>query len=114
METRTVTLIIYHFYHLKLILDQWADITQRFCTAAEAEIYFDNLKNGGNYLKPNRNCNSSHWVTGCEPGWACSTNNEEPVDPRDSRYIPERGFNCDACCEGFFCPYGITCMIRKS
>ncbi|KAL8538643.1 hypothetical protein ACS0TY_000604 [Phlomoides rotata] len=96
---------------LTACLARTGDITQRFCTAAEAEIYFDNLKNGGNYLKPNRNCNASHWATGCEPGWACSTNNEEPVDPRDSRYIPERGSHCDACCEGFFCPYGITCMI---
>lgn len=91
-----------------------ADATTRFCTAAEAEIYFVNLKNGGNSLKLNRNCNSSHWAEGCEPGWACSLDNEDHVDLENSRDIPARGSNCAACCEGFFCPQGLTCMMRKS
>ncbi|KAG8380526.1 hypothetical protein BUALT_Bualt06G0024800 [Buddleja alternifolia] len=87
------------------------DVSRRLCTAAEVEIYFSNLRNGGNSLRPNRNCNTSYWVLGCEPGWACSTDNEEPVDLQNSREIPARGSTCDSCCEGFFCPYGITCMI---
>ncbi|KAL7109749.1 hypothetical protein ACP275_06G195100 [Erythranthe tilingii] len=87
------------------------DVTQRLCTAAEVAIYLDNLQRGGGYLKPNRNCNSSGWVSGCEPGWACRTDTEEPVDLKNSHYIPPRGSNCASCCEGFFCPYGITCMI---
>lgn len=90
-----------------------ADVTQRLCTAAEVAIYFENLQ-GGNYLKPNRNCNTSHWSSGCEPGWACRSDGEEPVDLKNSEYVPARGLNCGSCCEGFFCPHGITCTIRKS
>ncbi|KAI3458951.1 hypothetical protein Pfo_015614 [Paulownia fortunei] len=96
---------------LTACLARTGDVTRRLCTAAEVAVYFDNLKNGGNYLKPNRNCNSSYWVPGCEPGWACSTDTEEPVDLKNSHDIPARGSDCDSCCEGFFCPYGITCMI---
>ncbi|KAH6838256.1 P-loop containing nucleoside triphosphate hydrolases superfamily protein [Perilla frutescens var. hirtella] len=87
------------------------DATRRVCTAAEAEVYFGNLKIGGNYQKPNRNCNSSHWPEGCEPGWACSLDNDDPVDLQNSRDIPARGSDCDTCCDGFFCPQGLTCMI---
>ncbi|XP_041998927.1 ABC transporter G family member 24-like [Salvia splendens] len=87
------------------------DATRRFCTAAEAEIYFSNLKSGGDSLKLNRNCNSSHWVAGCEPGWACGLDNDDPVDLKNSRDIPPRGSDCDTCCEGFFCPQGLTCML---
>ena len=90
------------------------DATRRFCTAAEAEIYFSNLKSGGDSLKLNRNCNSSHWVAGCEPGWACGLDNDDPVDLKNSRDIPPRGSDCDTCCEGFFCPQGLTCMMRES
>lgn len=90
------------------------DATRRLCTAAEAEVYFSNLKNGGNYLKPNRNCNSSQWAEGCEPGWACALDTDDPVDLKNSRDIPARRSGCDTCCEGFFCPQGLTCMIRKS
>ncbi|XP_011077275.1 ABC transporter G family member 24 [Sesamum indicum] len=94
---------------LTACLSKTGDVTRRLCTAAEVEVYFDSLNNGG--LKPNRNCNSSYWVPGCEPGWACSADTEEPVDLKNSQEIPARGSDCQSCCEGFFCPYGITCMI---
>ncbi|CAA2997206.1 ABC transporter G family member 24-like [Olea europaea subsp. europaea] len=85
------------------------DITTRFCTIAEIKFYFSNLISGGSHLKPNRNCNLSYWLSGCEPGWACST--EDLVDLKNSHEIPRRASDCQSCCEGFFCPRGITCMI---
>ncbi|KAL2525868.1 ABC transporter G family member 24 [Abeliophyllum distichum] len=87
------------------------DITKRFCTAAEIKFYFSNLMSSGNNMKPNKNCNLNSWLSGCEPGWACSTDSEEPVDLKNSQEIPGRGSDCQSCCEGFFCPRGITCMI---
>jgi len=92
------------------------DITQRLCTVAEVKAYFSSITEkvgSARYMKPNRNCNLTSWVSGCEPGWACSTGLDQQVDLRDSQDIPARTSNCQACCEGFFCPHGITCMIRK-
>ncbi|KZV51544.1 ABC transporter G family member 24-like [Dorcoceras hygrometricum] len=87
------------------------DASRRLCTAAEVEIYFNNLLNGMNRARPNRNCNSTYWVAGCEPGWACMTDTEEQVDLRNSQEVRARVTDCQSCCEGFFCPSGITCMI---
>ncbi|XP_061366128.1 ABC transporter G family member 24-like [Gastrolobium bilobum] len=90
------------------------DITPRLCTAAEIQFYLNSLferPTSANYLKPNKNCNLSSWVSGCEPGWACSVPSSQQVDLRNSQEIPARTTNCQACCEGFFCPHGITCMI---
>ncbi|XP_052309368.1 ABC transporter G family member 28 isoform X2 [Populus trichocarpa] len=91
------------------------DITARICTAAEIKFYFNSFFEKGtkkaNYLKPNKNCNLSSWVSGCEPGWACGVGQGQKVDLRDSKDIPDRTTNCATCCEGFFCPHGITCMI---
>ncbi|CAN1238106.1 ABC transporter G family member 24 [Linum grandiflorum] len=70
-------------------------------------------KEGANYLRPNLNCNLTSWVDGCEPGWACSVAGTQPVDLQNSHVIPPRTTNCKTCCEGFFCPHGLTCMIRK-
>ncbi|KAK4385963.1 ABC transporter G family member 24, partial [Sesamum angolense] len=64
------------------------------------------------FLKPNRNCNITKWLSGCEPGWACSAGLTHPVDFTDSHEIPARTSDCQPCCEGFFCPQGLTCMIR--
>lgn len=92
------------------------DITQRLCTAAEIKFYLNSLlerSTSANYLKPNKNCNLTSWVSGCEPGWACSVQSSQKVDLTNSKEIPARTSNCQACCEGFFCPHGITCMIRK-
>ncbi|KAG6513743.1 hypothetical protein ZIOFF_024079 [Zingiber officinale] len=91
------------------------DVTGRLCTAAEVRLYFDSfVESGGstNYMKPNKNCNSSSWVSGCEPGWASSVPDNENVDLRDSERLPSRNLNSKPCCAGFYCPYGITCMIR--
>lgn len=97
------------------ILKTKGDISRRLCSAADVKFYFSNFfdkKSGNaNYLKPNKNCNLTSWESGCEPGWACSTNQE--VDLKDSQNMPGRTRDCQACCEGFFCPRGITCMIRK-
>lgn len=90
------------------------DISRRLCTVAEARFYFKSLfggAKGANYLRPNRNCNLSSWLSGCEPGWACSIGPNEEVDLSNSKEIPARTLDCKTCCEGFFCPHGLTCMI---
>lgn len=91
------------------------DIARRICTVAELKFYFNYLFEAplsSNYLKPNRNCNLTTWIPGCEPGWACSIGNQQ-VDLKEATNMPQRTVSCDTCCEGFFCPYGLTCMIRK-
>ncbi|KAH9542765.1 hypothetical protein CY35_13G024500 [Sphagnum magellanicum] len=54
------------------------------------------------------NCNSSTWGQGCEPGWAASTLGTFNVT---SDYIPARATEPLPCCDGFFCPRGLSCMI---
>lgn len=87
------------------------DITRRLCTAAEMKFYFNSFFEGTNPLKPNKNCNLTAWIPGCEPGWACSSGSNQEVDLKNSRDIPARTLECQPCCEGFFCPRGLTCMI---
>ncbi|KAK9290111.1 hypothetical protein L1049_008275 [Liquidambar formosana] len=91
------------------------DITQRLCTAAEMKLYFNSFFGTGptntNYLRPNKNCNLTSWVSGCEPGWGCRVNLNQKVDLKNSKDMPARTRDCLPCCEGFFCPQGITCMI---
>ncbi|KAK1275523.1 ABC transporter G family member 28 [Acorus gramineus] len=91
------------------------DLMQRLCTAADIKFYFKSFyENGGkgtNYLKPNKNCNLTSWVSGCEPGWACSVGPNKKVDLRGAKDMPARTLDCSPCCEGFFCPHGLTCMI---
>nr|GMC86350.1 putative white-brown complex homolog protein 30 [Ipomoea batatas] len=91
------------------------DLRQRLCTAAEIKFYFtaflDTKSADVQYLKPNPNCNLTSWVPGCEPGWACSIPKGEKVDLRNSKVIPDRTLDSQPCCEGFFCPKGLTCMI---
>lgn len=100
------------------VVDETGDMPQRLCTAADLRFYFTNFIASANspttFLRPNRNCNVSSWVSGCEPGWACSADLNEPLDYKESREIPARTSDCQPCCEGFFCPQGLTCMIRKS
>lgn len=95
-------------------MEKQKDASKRVCTAAEVKFYFTNFfQSGGSkadYLKPNKNCNLSSWNDGCEPGWACSAGDQK-VDMKDQNYIPTRTKTCKPCCEGFFCPKGITCMI---
>ncbi|RZC70461.1 hypothetical protein C5167_033599 [Papaver somniferum] len=86
------------------------DITQRLCTAAEIKFYFRRYL-ATNYLRPNENCNLTTWNPGSEPGWACRVDFDQLVDLKNSRDMPTRASNCNTCCEGFFCPQGLTCMI---
>ncbi|GJV31494.1 ABC transporter G family member 24 [Tanacetum coccineum] len=60
------------------------DVPQRLCNSAELKFYFG--------------------------GWACATKSTENPDMRDQN-IPARTRDCQPCCEGFFCPSGLTCMI---
>ncbi|KZV39914.1 ABC transporter G family member 28 [Dorcoceras hygrometricum] len=96
------------------------DVMPRLCTAAEVKFYGASLMQiaeesseakSSNYLKPNKNCNLSSWVSGCEPGWACSVGKDKQIDLKNSKDIPYRVLDCRPCCEGFFCPHGLTCMI---
>ncbi|XP_022152877.1 ABC transporter G family member 28 isoform X2 [Momordica charantia] len=93
------------------------DLLTRLCTAAEVKFFLDSYFSSGasskrtNYLKPNKNCNLSSWVSGCEPGWSCSSGKGQKVEFNNSKVIPQRIKRCLPCCEGFFCPHGITCMI---
>ncbi|XP_019152194.1 PREDICTED: putative white-brown complex homolog protein 30 [Ipomoea nil] len=91
------------------------DLRQRLCNAAEIKFYFtsflDTKSADVQYLKPNSNCNLTSWVPGCEPGWSCSIPLGVKVDLRNSKDIPDRTLDSQPCCEGFFCPKGLTCMI---
>ncbi|KAM7526196.1 hypothetical protein LguiA_016098 [Lonicera macranthoides] len=94
------------------------DLTQRLCTAAEMKFYFssflevvDTDSSKPHVLKPNKNCNLSSWVDGCEPGWSCSVSENQKVDLKNAKDTPDRTRDSQPCCAGFFCPQGLTCMI---
>ncbi|CAD6261318.1 unnamed protein product [Miscanthus lutarioriparius] len=91
------------------------DLPQRLCTPDEVKFYFSSLydRDGDKNinLKTNINCNISYWEKGCDAGWACATNPVQDPRNRGSNGIPLRTSNCQACCEGFFCPRGLTCML---
>ncbi|CAI0471435.1 unnamed protein product, partial [Linum tenue] len=90
------------------------DLGHRLCTAAEIKVYFSNffdkVDKDVHHVGPNQNCNLSYWSPGCEPGWACSTGTSQKVDIKTT-IMPSRNKDCEPCCEGFFCPRGLTCMI---
>lgn len=120
LETRLYSLYYLSLAHFLMTdLISTGDISSRICTAAEIKYYFQSFTNIGTpqhstYLKPNLNCNLTYWGAGCEPGWGCSLNLNlnQKVDLKAVR-IPARTSDCQPCCEGFFCPEGITCMMRK-
>ncbi|KAK4753774.1 hypothetical protein SAY87_001878 [Trapa incisa] len=91
------------------------DLMRRVCTAAEVKFYFKSYfgsaKRSNNYASPNKNCNLASWVPGCEPGWSCSIGEGQKTDLKNSKEMPSRTNDCRPCCEGFFCPHGLTCMI---
>ncbi|XP_010462231.1 PREDICTED: ABC transporter G family member 24 [Camelina sativa] len=92
------------------------DIVGRICGTAEMKFYFNasfNKANDTEYWQwqPNVNCNLTAWDSGCEPGWGCSLDIIEQVDLPNSKDFPKRKKDCMTCCEGFFCPRGLTCMI---
>ncbi|GAU20307.1 hypothetical protein TSUD_337880 [Trifolium subterraneum] len=93
---------------------QKGDFRNRMCTTAEIRYYFQSffLEGGSSagYVQPNINCNLTSWVSGCEPGWSCSA--DDKIDlTKDIKDVPSRIKECQPCCEGFFCPQGLTCMI---
>ncbi|KAG8376572.1 hypothetical protein BUALT_Bualt09G0077400 [Buddleja alternifolia] len=99
-----------------IVLVNSTDVTKRICTAAEMKFYFSSFMDTKSsaaalLLKPNRNCNLNSWTTCCEPGWACSVPPNVPVDLKNVNQIPDRTRDSQPCCEGFFCPRGLTCMI---
>ncbi|MED6212598.1 ABC transporter G member 28 [Stylosanthes scabra] len=87
------------------------DITQRMCIGSELDMYATLFKTGKRFVNPNVNCNMSTWLNGCEPGWACKANEKVELNSTQ-KDIPVRNSDCQPCCEGFFCPPGLTCMIR--
>ncbi|XP_055811569.1 putative white-brown complex homolog protein 30 [Solanum dulcamara] len=92
------------------------DVTQRLCNAAEMKFYFSSFLDTKStkktqVLRPNRNCNLTSWIPGCEPGWSCSVNVNEKVDLKNAKDMPDRTRDNQPCCEGFFCPRGLTCMM---
>ncbi|CAL0326793.1 unnamed protein product [Lupinus luteus] len=93
---------------------QKGDFRDRICTSAEIRYYFRSLFEQGasasSYVKPNKNCNLTSWVSGCEPGWSCSVGQNVDLK-KDTKEIPIRIKDCQPCCDGFFCPQGLTCMI---
>ncbi|MED6184984.1 ABC transporter G member 28 [Stylosanthes scabra] len=86
------------------------DITQRMCIGSELDMYASLFKTGKRFVNPNVNCNMSTWLNGCEPGWACKANAKVELNSTQ-KDIPVRNSDCQPCCEGFFCPPGLTCMI---
>ncbi|TVU07325.1 hypothetical protein EJB05_47375, partial [Eragrostis curvula] len=97
------------------LLETRGDLAQRLCTPAEVKFYFSSLydKDGEKnlFLKTNINCNRSSWVQGCDAGFACALDPSLPPSKSDNDTIPQRTRTCQACCEGFFCPRGLTCML---
>ncbi|XP_019188946.1 PREDICTED: ABC transporter G family member 28-like [Ipomoea nil] len=93
------------------------DMMQRLCTASEIQFYAANIMMGAlarkstNFVTLNKNCNLSSWGAGCDPGWACGVGKNVSVDLKNIKEIPARTDDCQPCCEGFFCPHGLTCML---
>ncbi|KAL9227133.1 hypothetical protein vseg_002865 [Gypsophila vaccaria] len=91
------------------------NVGSRLCTSAEIQFYLNNFFNkkdgSASYMNPNVNCNSTSWVAGCEPGWACSIASDKGIDLGNSIEMPARTSDCRTCCDGFFCPQGLTCMM---
>ncbi|CAO2816451.1 unnamed protein product [Amaranthus hypochondriacus] len=90
------------------------DVESRLCTEAEIRLYLGSFfgGNGGLQIETNRNCNSTSWVSGCEPGWACNIGSMEGFSFQNTtKAIPPRTSDCRPCCAGFFCPQGLACMM---
>uniref|UniRef100_A0A0D9XK46 ABC transporter domain-containing protein n=1 Tax=Leersia perrieri TaxID=77586 RepID=A0A0D9XK46_9ORYZ len=77
------------------------------CEKEEIQIYVKSLGKTRS-TRVSRNCDQNSWALGCQPGWAC----ERPGVGSSEGVVPSRAVNCRPCCPGFFCPRGLTCMIR--
>lgn len=91
----------------KCFQDTDGTISQRLCGMGEVKLYFSNIKDLDNPT-PNLNCNATSWTLGCEAGWAAAKITQGGLD---SDVIPVRNILPLPCCEGFFCPRGLSCMI---
>ncbi|RVW84297.1 ABC transporter G family member 24 [Vitis vinifera] len=66
-------------FNLSFNLDFLASCIQK---TKETKFYFSNFfvkSERSNYLRPNKNCNLTTWLSGCEPGWACSVGQNQQV-----------------------------------
>ncbi|KAI5060290.1 hypothetical protein GOP47_0024710 [Adiantum capillus-veneris] len=100
-----------------------ATMLDRLCSAGEIKVYIDSLidfissGSSGLVAPPisTVNCNETHWSQGCEDGWSrilqVSTNQTSDLY-QNMNTIPLRNEETSAaCCAGFFCPRGLSCMI---
>jgi hypothetical protein len=126
LDADIYSILVYKYFFWKtnilhqtnILVQNSGDLPQRLCGPDEVKFYFSSLydRDGDKNinLKTNINCNMSSWGKGCDAGWACAT---DPVPDRPSNRgsndIPLRTSSCQACCEGFFCPRGLTCMLRE-
>ncbi|KAH7441774.1 hypothetical protein KP509_03G054000 [Ceratopteris richardii] len=92
----------------------------RVCSSVEIKAYIDSLVDlieSGSSGRPisNVNCNGSEWSQACEAGWSSILS--VPMKQTSDLFanittIPLRNGSSSApCCEGFFCPRGLSCMI---
>lgn len=94
----------------------------RLCSAGEINVYIDSLvgliksseSNGAAPPISTMNCNETYWSQGCEDGWSRSLAVSVPNTTdlyQNIASIPLRDNSSEVCCEGFYCPRGLSCMI---
>ncbi|KAG0607438.1 hypothetical protein M758_8G028500 [Ceratodon purpureus] len=82
-------------------------VSNYLCTYGEIKLYFDNIQDL-DAPKPNLNCNASSWGAQCESGWAGV---QLASTQLSSSEVPIRDRLPTPCCDGFFCPRGLSCMF---
>ncbi|KAJ7563432.1 hypothetical protein O6H91_03G109900 [Diphasiastrum complanatum] len=84
------------------------------CSQGEIMFYIKWILDVAN-LPPSPNCNETHWSKGCDAGWASllvdTSDVNQITSTNASHYIPVRSLHDQPCCEGFFCPKGLNCMM---
>ena len=98
---------------------------QYMCTSTEIKRYISSLtsiiqgsaNDAASATILDSNCNKSRWTKGCEAGWSKSlsdvVSNMSDLYRNDTT-MPFRTDLADIpCCDGFFCPRGLGCMMRK-
>lgn len=107
----------------KCFYDTQGTILERICSGGEIKAYLSSLvgliqssaSGEASATIANVNCNENHWSQGCEAGWSKSL--QVSVTDMSQLYqntsvIPLRDdLAIEPCCEGFFCPRGLSCMI---
>lgn len=97
--------------HFLLLCTVTTDLFSTVCQSEELGKYFADLgrmKAAG--VRPNSNCSAGNWTQACDAGWAAVglSNGTIPANTTIGGQSNSR-----PCCAGFFCPPGLTCMIRK-